>query len=75
VLNMGTMGGTFLAQVFSGFVIGLFPTGPNGAYELVAYRLVFGLQAGFILLTSLVYLGSRDPMEDGGTRAKPTLSA
>jgi len=75
VLNMGTMGGTFLAQVFSGFVIGLFPTGPNGAYELVAYRLVFGLQAGFILLTSLVYLGSRDPMEDGGTRAKPTLPA
>src|SRR5262249_27953845 len=40
VLNMGTMGGTFLAQAISGFVIGLFPTGPDGAYELVAYRLI-----------------------------------
>ena len=75
VLNMGTMGGTFLAQAISGFVIGLFPTGPDGAYELIAYRLVFGLQAGFILLTSLVYFGSRDPMEDRGTGTKPTLSA
>jgi len=56
-------------------VIGLFPTGPDGAYELVAYRLVFGLQGGFILLTSLVYFGSRDPMEDRGTGTKPTLSA
>jgi MFS family permease len=75
VLNMGTMGGTFLAQAISGFVIGLFPTGPDRAYELVAYRLVFGLQAGFILLTSLVYFGSRDPMEDRGTGTKPTFPA
>ena len=75
VLNMGTMGGTFLAQSISGFVIGMFPTGPDGAYELVAYRLVFGLQAGFILLTTLVYLGSRDPVGDRGTGTKPTLPA
>ena len=32
-------------QIVSGFVIGLFPTGPDGAYALDAYRLVFGLQA------------------------------
>ncbi len=75
VLNMGTMGGTFLAQSISGFVIGMFPTGPDGAYELVAYRLVFGLQAGFILLTTLVYFGSRDPMTDRGIGTKPTLPA
>src|SRR5262244_3588669 len=75
VLNMGTMGGTFLAQAVSGFVIGMFPTGPDGTYELVAYRLVFALQAGFILLTTLVYSGSRDPMEERGTGAKPTLPA
>jgi MFS family permease len=75
VLNMGTMGGTFLAQAISGFVIGMFPTGPDGAYELAAYRLVFALQAGFILLTTLVYLGSRDPMTDGATGAKPTSPA
>src|SRR6266699_2243139 len=75
VLNMGTMGGTFLAQSISGFVIGMFPTGPDGAYELVAYRLVFGLQAGFILLTTFVYFGSRDPMTDRGIGTKPTLPA
>ena len=62
VLNMGSMGGTFLVQTISGFVIGLFPTGPDGAYDLAAYRLVFGLQAAFILLALLIYLGSHDPM-------------
>jgi MFS family permease len=61
VLNIGSMGGVFVAQIVSGFVIGLFPTAPDGAYPLDAYRLVFGLQAAFILLGSLVYLGSRDP--------------
>ena len=63
VLNMGSMGGTFLSQTVSGIVIGLFPTAPDGAYDLTAYRLVFGLQAVFILLACLVYFGSRDPME------------
>src|SRR5262249_46265771 len=80
VLNMGTMGGTFLAQVISGFVIGMFPTGPDGAYELAAYRLVFALQAGFILqggfilLDTLVYFGSRDPMTDRAAGAEPYAS-
>jgi MFS family permease len=64
VLNMGSMGGTFLVQAISGFVIELFPTGPDGAYALDAYRLVLGLQAGFILLACLAYFGSRDPMHD-----------
>ena len=72
---MGTMGGTFLAQAISGFVIGMFPTGPNGAYELAAYRLVFALQAGFILLTTLVYLGSRDPMVGRGAATQASYSA
>jgi MFS family permease len=61
VLNIGSMGGVFVVQIVSGFVIGLFPTAPDGAYPLDAYRLVFGLQAAFILLGSLIYLGSRDP--------------
>lgn len=64
VLNMGSMGGTFLAQAISGFVIGLFPTGPDGAYALDAYRWVFGLQAGLILLACLAYFGSTDPTQD-----------
>jgi hypothetical protein len=61
---MGSMGGTFLAQAISGFVIGLFPTGPDGAYALDAYRWVFGLQAGLILLACLAYFGSADPTQD-----------
>jgi MFS family permease len=62
MLNMGTMGGTFLVQAVSGFLIGLFPVTAEGGYDLDAYRLVFGLQAGFIALASLIYWGSRDPM-------------
>ncbi len=68
VLNMGSMGGTFLAQTMSGFVIGLFPTTADGAYDLAAYRLVFGLQAAFILLACLFYFGSRDPMDAPASR-------
>ena len=30
VLNIGSMGGVFLMQIVSGFVIGLFPTAPDG---------------------------------------------
>jgi nitrate/nitrite transporter NarK len=63
VLNMASMGGTFLVQAVSGFVIELFPTAPDGAYALAAYRLVFALQAGFILLAGLIYLGSSEPVE------------
>jgi len=62
VLNMASMGGTFLVQAVSGFVIELFPTAPDGAYALAAYRLVFALQAGFILLACLVYFGSSEPI-------------
>jgi MFS family permease len=61
ILNIGSMGGTFLVQVVSGFVIGLFPTTDNGYYALDAYRAVFGLQATLILLSCIAYFGSRDP--------------
>jgi predicted MFS family arabinose efflux permease len=62
-LNMASMGGTFLVQAVSGFVIELFPTASDGAYALAAYRLVFALQAGFILLACLVYFGSGEPIQ------------
>src|SRR5215475_3503945 len=68
VLNMGSMGGTFLVQAVSGLVIELFPTGPYGVYALDAYRTVFALQAGLILLASLAYFGSRDPMQGARKR-------
>ena len=61
VLNMGTMGGVFLAQTVSGLLIDLFPA-VDGVYPLAAYRVVFGLQAGMVLLSALIYLGARDPM-------------
>lgn len=55
LLNMGTMGGVFLTQTVSGLVIGLFPAAAEGAYPLSAYRVVFALQAAFILLACLAY--------------------
>ena len=60
VLNMATMGGVFLAQAASGAVIQLFPAS-DGVYPLVAYQVVFGLQALFLTVAWVVYLGSRDP--------------
>jgi hypothetical protein len=42
VLNMGSMGGTFLVQSVSGFVIELFPTASNGA--LRTRRLSLGIR-------------------------------
>jgi hypothetical protein len=61
VLNVGTIGGVFLAQTLSGIVIELFPA-QDGAYPLAAYQAVFGLQAAFMLVSCLVYAGARDPM-------------
>jgi MFS family permease len=75
VLNMGFMGGAFLAQAVSGFVIGLFPTAPDGAYELAAYRVVFALQALFIVLASLAYFGARDPLQQRPRGRQSALSA
>ena len=59
LLNIGTMGGGFLVQFISGFIINLFPT-EGGAYPLEAYRLVFALQACLVLTGFLVYFGSRE---------------
>ena len=61
VLNMGTMGGVFLAQTASGLIINLFPA-EDGVYPLAAYRVVFGLQALMMLISALIYVGARDPM-------------
>jgi hypothetical protein len=59
LLNIGTMGGGFVVQFVSGAVIDLFPTGPDGTYPIEAYRVAFGLQAGFILIALWSYFGSR----------------
>ena len=75
VLNMGSMGGVFLSQAVSGFVIEWFPIAADGAYPLAAYRAVFGLQAAFILLVCLVYLQSRDPSEKPPKQPRPLFRA
>ena len=59
LLNIGSMGGVFLSQTVSGAVINLFPA-PGGVYPLDAYRVVFALQALFLLAACAVYLGVRD---------------
>src|SRR5262245_15512769 len=59
LLNIGTMGGGFVVQLISGAVIELF-AGEGGAYPLIAYQVVFGLQAAFMLVALAVYYGSRD---------------
>jgi hypothetical protein len=60
LLNLATMGGVFVSQTLSGFVIDLFPAAGEG-YALSAYRSVFGLQTGIILLGCLAYFYSYDP--------------
>ncbi len=60
LLNMGTMGGAFLSQTVTGFVINQFPI-ENGAYALDAYRAVFALQALFVLAACIPYLWAHDP--------------
>jgi MFS family permease len=72
LLNIGSMGGVFLAQAISGYVIGLFPVSADGSYDLTAYRAVFALQAGFIVLMCLGYFGAFDPARDAGR--KPAAS-
>ena len=59
LLNIGTMGGGFVVQFVSGALIDLFPP-EAGAYPLEAYRLVFALQAAFMLAGCLAYFGSRE---------------
>jgi MFS family permease len=63
LLNIGSIGGVFLSQTVSGVVIELFPS-LNGAYPVDAYRAVFALQALFVLVSWVCYLGARDPLRD-----------
>jgi len=60
LMNIGTMGGVFLSQAVSGAIIEMFPA-PAGVYPLDAYRLVFAVQAAFVLVAWIAYLGAREP--------------
>ena len=54
------MGGAFVTQLVSGFAMDLFPQA-GGVYPLAAYRLVFALQAVFLLVALFVYRSTHDP--------------
>lgn len=60
ILNMGTMGGAFLTQALTGFVMDLFPA-EGGVYPLAAYRTVFAFQALILVLACATYIKARDP--------------
>jgi sugar phosphate permease len=59
LLNIGAIGSGFLVQSISGALINLFPM-DGGVSPLAAYRLVFGLQAGLVLIGCIVYFRSLD---------------
>ena len=59
LLNIGAIGSGFLVQSISGVLINLFPM-DGGVSPLAAYRLVFGLQAGLVLIGCIVYFRSLD---------------
>jgi MFS family permease len=67
LLNIGTMGGGFLAQFVSGAIIDLFPS-DGGVYPLAAYQLVFALQAVLVLVGGIAYFGSKDSYLDRAAR-------
>ena len=67
LLNMGSMGGVFFTQAVSGYAIELFGAGDGGAHPVDAYRLVFALQAAFVIAAVAVYVTARDPLRESST--------
>ena len=63
LLNMGSMGGVFVTQTVSGLAIDLFAP-RDGVYPLVAYRVVFALQAAFLVVAVVAYMTARDPLRE-----------
>ena len=63
LLNMGSMGGVFVTQTVSGLAIDLFAA-RDGVYPLVAYRVVFALQAAFLVVAVIAYMTARDPLRE-----------
>jgi MFS family permease len=63
LLNMGSMGGVFVTQSVSGLAIDLFAS-TGGVYPVASYRMVFALQAAFLVVAAALYLTARDPLGD-----------
>ena len=73
LLNMGSMGGVFVTQSITGLAIDLFAA-TNGVYPLASYRLVFALQAAFLVVTAALYLTARDPLGDSRPDGRPATA-
>jgi MFS family permease len=65
-LNIGTMGGAAFQQIVTGYLM-TWQTPPGGTPDETAYRIMFGLQAVWLLAALLFYLRTPD--------AKPNQSA
>jgi MFS family permease len=61
LMNIGTIGGTFLSQTATGLLIDAVPRAPGGGYPPQAYRLVFAALAAWLLLSLVFYARSIDP--------------
>jgi MFS family permease len=70
LLNMGSMGGVFVTQSLTGLAIDLFAS-TDGVYPPASYRLVFALQAVFLVVATASYLTARDPLGDSRRDGRP----
>ncbi len=62
LLNMATMGGGFVSQFVSGFIMELYPA-DRGSYPLVAYQTIFLFQAGFAAIGLSFYRSTHEPVQ------------
>jgi MFS family permease len=63
LLNLGTMGGVFIVQFVTGLAVDLFPA-QDGVYPVDAYRAAFAVMAAVLTVSTLLYLGARDPLHE-----------
>ncbi len=61
LMNIGTIGGAFLSQSVTGFLMDLAGRSESGAYSAEGYRLVFAALAGWLLLSLVFYARAIDP--------------
>jgi MFS family permease len=60
VMNIGTMGGAFVFQTLTGWLVGLYAA-PGEPYPLEAYRLIFTVQAVAVVGILILYRTAPDP--------------
>ncbi|WP_046862622.1 MFS transporter [Microvirga massiliensis] len=61
LMNVGSIGGAFLSQTVTGFLIDFFGRDPSGAISPIGYRFVFAALAAWLLLSLLIYRRVSDP--------------